>query len=326
MNLKAIGKWSLAVVFGSLVLIAGPVSTVQAEEWTPAGPIKLLIGFRAGGGTDTQSRLIAEELEKRKGWKIIPENVAGKGGVVMSGQLKEQPADGLSIGMAVTESYGYNMIASKKSGYTKDDFTFLTTTTGSQMGIYAKTERGWKTIADVVAAMSGGEEIAFGTMSPKLADGAFLLGEKLGVKFNIVTGLKGGKGIMNALVADDIDIGWGAGIQSKGVRSGQFVNLASGETKRLDISPDAPTLTELGLAYDFGAKFVLVAPAGISDAARSALTNAIQEIVRDPATKANQFINKSYSGPVLISGAELDAFISNGIEASRSLLEAASGG
>jgi tripartite-type tricarboxylate transporter receptor subunit TctC len=325
MRFTSLGRYGLLAAIGGLLSVAGPGATSQAAEWKPAGPIKLMIGFRAGGGTDTQSRLIAEELEKRRGWKIIPENVAGKGGVVMSRKLMKQPADGLSIGMAVTESYGYNMIASKKTGYKVSDFTFLTTTTGSNMGIYAKVSRGWKTIADVVAAVKGGKKISIGTMSPKLADGAFLLGEALGIKFNIVTGLRGGKGIMNALVADDIDIGWGAGIQTKGVRAGRFVNLASGEIKRLKMSPNAPTMTELGVPFDFGAKFVFVAPAGISADARATLTGAIQEIVRDPSTKASQFINRSYSGPDLISGAALDAFIENGIEASRTLLKVASG-
>ncbi len=39
-----------------------------AAGWTPPGPIKLLIAFRAGGGADTQARLIAEELEAKLGW------------------------------------------------------------------------------------------------------------------------------------------------------------------------------------------------------------------------------------------------------------------
>jgi tripartite-type tricarboxylate transporter receptor subunit TctC len=323
MKIKSVASGFVIAGLSGLFLAAGPVASVKAQGWKPSGPIKLMIGFRAGGGTDTQSRLIAEELEKRHGWKIIPENVPGKGGVVMSKKLKSQPADGLAIGMAITESYGYNMIASKKAGYTIKDFTYLTTTTGSRMGIYAKKSRGWKSIKDVVAAMKAGKKLSIGTMSPKLEDASVLLNQALGVKFNIVSGLRGGKGIMNALVADDIDIGWGAGIQTKGVLSGQYVNLLSGETKRLSISPDAPTMSEIGVPFDFGAKFIFVAPAGLSAAARTTLTSAIQDIVRDKTSKANMFINKSYSGPVLISGAKLDAFIANGISASKKLMASA---
>ena len=324
MTFRTVASGVVFAAIGGLIFASAPVGSAKAEGWKPAGPIKLMIGFRAGGGTDTQSRLIGEELEKRRGWKIIPENVPGKGGVVMSRKLKKQPADGLAIGMAITESYGYNMIASKKAGYGIKDFTYLTTTTGSRMGVYVKKSSGWKSIKDVVAAWKSGKKISIGTMSPKLEDASVLLNQALGVKFNIVSGLRGGKGIMNALVANDINIGWGAGIQTKGVLAGQFVNVISGETKRLKISPDAPTMTELGVPYDFGAKFMFVAPPGLSSAARSTLTSAIQEIVRDKSTKANQFINKSYSGPVLISGAKLDAFIAGGVSASKKLLAAAS--
>ncbi|TKJ36327.1 hypothetical protein CEE37_15100 [candidate division LCP-89 bacterium B3_LCP] len=74
------------------------VSSAQAE-WQPKGPIKLWIGFGAGGGTDTQARSLAAELENLRGWRIIPENKAGGGGAVMAASLKNAPADGQTIGL-----------------------------------------------------------------------------------------------------------------------------------------------------------------------------------------------------------------------------------
>ena len=102
------------------------ITTTAQAEWKPKGPISVMIGFAAGGGTDTQARFIAEELKNRKGWTIIPSNITGKGGVVMARKLKNLPNDGLSIGMAVTEVFGYNMLASKKAGYKVSDFTYIT--------------------------------------------------------------------------------------------------------------------------------------------------------------------------------------------------------
>jgi tripartite-type tricarboxylate transporter receptor subunit TctC len=297
-----------------------PALTAFAE-WTPGGPIKLLVAFRAGGGTDTQARMIAEELEARKGWKIIPGNVTGKGGAVLAKKIKDEPNDGLTIGMAVTETFSYGMIAAKNPGYSADDFTYLTTTTGSQMGVVAMTGNGWKNFDDVVAATKGGKQMRFGVMSPKLADGAYLLGKQYGVDFNIVM-LKGGKGVMNALNAGDIDIGWGAGIQTKAVLAGDMINLLSGETTRLHISPDAPTMTEIGVPYDFGAKFVFFAPAGIPEEARTTLSSAIGEIINDKSTKASQFVTKAFSGPLVIAGDELTRHIKGKITASRELMAA----
>ena len=55
--------------------IAASAVSATAADWTPPGPIKLMIAFAAGGGADTQARLIAEEMEARTGWQFIPEQV-----------------------------------------------------------------------------------------------------------------------------------------------------------------------------------------------------------------------------------------------------------
>ncbi|MFY0614344.1 MAG: hypothetical protein JXQ99_22640 [Hyphomicrobiaceae bacterium] len=72
----------------AVALVSGPAMA----EWKPKGPIKLWIGFGAGGGTDTQGRAIAEAIEKLKGWRIIPENNAGAGGISEGFALVATPA------------------------------------------------------------------------------------------------------------------------------------------------------------------------------------------------------------------------------------------
>lgn len=291
-------------------------------EWKPKGPITLMIAFAAGGGADTQARLIAEEIEARKGWKIIPEAVTGKGGGVLAARLAKQPADGTAIGMTVSESVGYNMLAEKNPGYSEKDFTFLATTAGTEMGIVAKAARGWKTLADVTAAMKKGEKVSFGAMSQKLGDGAYLLGKAQGVQYNIVE-LKGGKAVLDAITAGDVDIGWVAGIQARGVAAGDLVNLASGEARRLSMSPNAPTVKELGLNADFGVYFMFMAPKGLPAEARDALANAIKEAATDPKSKANAYIVKSFGAPDVITGAALDKMLAEDVESSKALLKAA---
>ena len=307
-----------------LCLIAAALAVPMAAqaEWKPKGPITLMIAFAAGGGADSQARLIAEEIEARKGWKIIPEAVTGKGGGVMAARLAKQPADGTAIGMTVSETFGYNMVAEKNPGYSEKDFTYLTTTAGTQIGIVAKTSRGWKTLADVTAAMKKGEKVSFGAMTQKLGDGAYLVGKAQGVQYNIVE-LKGGKAVLDAITAGDVDIGWVAGPQGRAVAAGDLVNLASGEAKRLKMSPDAPTVKELGLNADFGIHFMFVAPKGLSAEARNALANAIKEVVNDPKSKANAYITKAFGEPETISGAALDKIVADDIASSKALLAAA---
>ena len=57
-------------------------SAVAMADWQPSGPIKLMIAFAAGGGADTIARQVADELQKRHGWEIIPQQVTGGGGTV----------------------------------------------------------------------------------------------------------------------------------------------------------------------------------------------------------------------------------------------------
>ena len=314
-------KKLLIAGIAALGLVAGSAFSAMAN-WAPSGPMKMMIAFKAGGGADTQARMIAEELEARHGWKIIPENVTGKGGANLARALKEEANDGTAIGMAVTETYGYNMVsAGAKAGYTQADFTAITTTAGFQMGVVALTSKGWNSWDDVVAAAKGGQDIRFGVMSPKLADLAYLLGQHTGVDLNIVS-VKGGKGVMNGLNAGDLDVGWGAGIQTKAVLAGDMVNLVSGLSSRLTASPDAPTLAEMGIDFNADGYFMLSAPAGLSDEARDAIAAAVAEIVTDKSTKAGGFIAKGFGGAVVISGAELDAAMAADAEAAGALMAA----
>lgn len=304
-------------------LIFGVFGNSAIAEWNPSGPLKLMIAFKAGGGADTQARLIAEELQARRGWKIIPTQVTGKGGLNLAKTLKKEPNDGTVIGIIVSETLDYNLIAAKKSGMQLKDFTTLTTTAGFQMGIVALTSNGWKTFNDVIKAAKGGQKIRFGVMSPKLADIAYLLGKANGVEFNIVMA-KGGKGVMNSLNAGDIDVGFVAGIQAKAVQAGDMVNLASALSEPLKQTPEAPLLKDLGLEFNSDGYFMFIAPAGLSEEARTVLSDAIAEIIADPSTKAGGFVKKAFGGAAVIKGAELDQFMTGQVKSAKALLKAAS--
>ncbi|MBE1283350.1 MAG: tripartite tricarboxylate transporter substrate-binding protein [Rhodobacteraceae bacterium] len=310
-------KTGLAAI-GMAVMATGAF----AADWTPPGPIKLMIAFKAGGGADTQARLIAEELEAKMGWKFIPEQVTGKGGLNMAAALKDQPNDGTAIGMAVTETFGYNMAAAN-AGFTPEDFTGLTTTAGFQMGVVALSSKGWTSFDDMIAAAKGGEDIRFGVMSPKLADLAYLLGQAHGVEFNIVS-VKGGKGVMNGVNAGDLDVGFMAGIQAKGVAAGDLVNLASALSEPLVQTPEAPTFADLGVEYNADGYFVFVGPAGMPDDARLALSQAITDIVSDDTSKAGGLIAKAFGGASTISGDNLTALMAGDYANAGQLMAAAS--
>lgn len=300
--------------------ILGTSTATFADDWTPPGPIKMVIAFAAGGGADTQARLIAEELEAAHGWKIIPEQVTGKGGLNAVNALKDGATDGTVIGMIVTETLGYNMAAAKAGQPT--DVTSITTTAGTQMAIVALASKGWKTFADVIKAAKGGEDIRFGVMTGMLGDLAYITGKENGVDFNIIS-VKGGKAVMNGLNAGDMDVGFGAGIQAKAVAAGDMVELASARSDALKNSPNAPLLSEFGVDYVNETAFLFAGPPDMDPAARDAIAAAIAGVVTTEGGKANAFITKAFGGPVIISGDELNAAVQQDFDSSGALIAAA---
>lgn len=312
---------SFAKFFAIALMVLAPFSGAVAE-WKPAGPIKFVIAFTAGGGADTQARLIGEEVGARKGWKFIYDNVTGKGGSNAANAVKGVKPDGMTIGMAVVETFSYNPLASKKAGYTSGDFDYLVTTAPTQMGLVAKSAKGWKSIDDLVRAATGGSKpLSIAIMSPRLADAAYVIEKKYGIKLNQVK-VQGGKGSLNSIVAGDVDLGFVAGIHAKSVKSGDLVNLASAESDRLTMSPNAKTMKELGLPYDFGAKFLVFGPKGMPADAKAAIVAAITEVVKDPASKTRKFIERAFGSPPLISGPALDKSVAESVKENQGLIDA----
>ena len=322
--------YKMVAALGAALLIGTGSS---AQDWSPPGPVKLMIAFRAGGGADTQARMIASALEAKLGWQFIPEQVTGKGGLNLANALKDQPVnmlkalsqqpgDGTAIGMAVTESLGYNL-ATSDAGLAASDFVGLSTTAGFQLGIIGQTEDGWKTMQDVIAAAKGGQQIKVGVMSPRLADLTYLLEKANDVSFNIVS-YRGGKAVLDAIVAGDVDVGYVAGPQAKGVAAGDLVELASALSVPLKATPDAPLLSDLGVNFDADGYFVFVAPAGLPPEAQEAFAKAIASVVTDQNEKVTGIINKVFGGAVTIQSTELDSYLQQGFDAAGALLEAVS--
>ena len=204
-----------AVMLGTAALML--TVSQAAAEWAPSGPIKLLIGFGAGGGTDTQARALASEIEALKGWRVIPENMGGAGGAVMAASLKGEPADGLTIGMALDTTFSFYPIG--KDEFTLGDFTFLTTTAASQTGVIARADSGWTTLADVAAAARNGEKIVWTNYSEQTELASEAIARALDIDVNHVRG-KGGKSGVNSLVAQDANLAWGGGAQRGLVAAG----------------------------------------------------------------------------------------------------------
>ncbi|MBT9385389.1 hypothetical protein KM176_16065 [Pseudooceanicola sp. CBS1P-1] len=290
----------------SAALSLGAQAETPTLPWTPSGQITMMIGFQAGGGADSLARVLSDALSATYGWTVVPENIAGRGGAAMAEALKKEPADGLTIGFTVSQSLAYDPQIAMIPTYGLEDFDFLSSVTGSQVGIVARADRGWKTLGDVIEAARAGQKISFAAMTQQLSDGTYVIGKHNGVAFTSVN-VQGGRGGVNAVMAQDVDIAWAGGTQASSVSSGDLVNLASGEATPLIMSPDAPLLSQYDVPYDFGAKFLLIAPAGLPEEVKTSLEQAVAGLLNDPDSALHTLTVRNFSGPEVVQGAALRA-------------------
>ncbi|SDI00407.1 tripartite tricarboxylate transporter substrate-binding protein [Alloyangia pacifica] len=304
-------KFKIGATVAAFVLTCTPQLSLAADNdlpWEPSGQVTMMIGFNAGGGADSLARMLAEGLNSRFGWNVVPENVPGRGGAAMNEALKDEPADGLAIGVTVSQSLTYDPQVAMTPTFELDDFDYLSSLTGSQVGIVARADRGWSTLGDVIEAAKSGEDITFASITQKFSDGTYVIGKRNGVEFTSVNA-EGGRGGLNAVMADDVDIAWVGGAQASSVLSGDVVNIASGEEAALQVSPDAPLLTEYDVPYTFGVKFMVIAPAGLPEDVKTTYMTAISELLNDPESQLAQLTVKGFSGPDLVQGDALRADI-----------------
>ncbi|WP_177142434.1 tripartite tricarboxylate transporter substrate binding protein [Variovorax sp. YR266] len=92
-----------------------PPATVRAQAW-PSRPIKLIVPYAAGGGTDIIARSIATRLSVRIGQPVVVENKAGAGGAIGFDAGVKAPADGYTL-IFITSAYATNAATGRKMAY-----------------------------------------------------------------------------------------------------------------------------------------------------------------------------------------------------------------
>ena len=139
-----------------------------AQAAFPEKPIKLVVGFRAGGGTDTLATALAKEMETILGQPVVKEIKAGAGGGKAAAAVKKAEPDGYTLVMAVTPTFAFNpAYAPKKTPYTKDDFDYLETIAKAQQeAVYARTDAPYNTWAEMLAYAKKGNKLTYSAVTP----------------------------------------------------------------------------------------------------------------------------------------------------------------
>ena len=261
----------------------------QAQAW-PAKPIKLVVPFPPGGGTDVAARIIGERLSARLGQPVIIDNKPGASTAIGVVMVSAAEPDGYTLLFSGSTSYTVNPAVRSKLGY--DPFKQLSPiamVTRAPLVLVTSATGPYKTLKDALAkakASPGTVTYAtFGTGSaPHLA--GELLADAAGVKFSAVP-YKGSAEADIGVARGDIALGIDTmAAVNPLVQSGKLRVLAVISEKRSALMPTVPSYGELQLtAALLDAWYAVAAPAGVSPAVRSQVLQALTAVIAEPEVR-----------------------------------------
>src|SRR5450759_839302 len=230
----------------ALALQAGPV----AAQGFPAKPVRMIIGFAAGGTTDLVGRLVAQRLGDSWGQTVVVENRTGASGMIAAEAVAKAPA-----------LYG-------KAPYDATrDFTPITLMGSTPTIMVVNPAFPAKTFAEFAElAKKSGVPLAYGSggigSSPHMA--GELLSAQLGIRMTHIP-YKGESPALTDTMGGQVPIMFGnISVAVPHIKSGKLRALASTGAARSPLLPDVPTVAESGLKdFSIATWFGLLGPAGM---------------------------------------------------------------
>jgi tripartite-type tricarboxylate transporter receptor subunit TctC len=239
------GKAALAFVTLS-VLAATPS---HAQDW-PKQPIRIVVGFGAGGGTDIAARIVAQPLSEMLGQPVVVENRVGAGGSIGSAAVAKAPPDGYTL-LVNSNAHSVNPAIYAKLPYdTLKDFVDIAPLAMQPNVLVVDAGSPYKTVIDLVkVARARPGALNWGHAGN--GTGTHLNAEKFVAAAKIeVTQVpyKGTPEVIQAILGGSVDCFWApisAAIPY--IRGGRVRPLAVSTHMRTSLLPDVPTTAEAGV-------------------------------------------------------------------------------
>jgi tripartite-type tricarboxylate transporter receptor subunit TctC len=270
---------------------AAALPTIASAAWGqtyPSRPVRVIVGWAAGGPVDIIARLMAQSMSERLGQQFIVENRPGAGGNIAIGAVARAAADGYTL-LQITMADAINVTFYEKLNFnfSRDIAPIASVCRGS--GVMVVNASFWaETIAEFIAyakANPGKISMASGAGSP-----AHLTGEL----FKIMTGIdmlhvpyRSSAAALTNLLGGDVEVVF-ADLPSsiEYIKVGKLRPLAITSASRLEALPDIPTLTELLPGCEASAWHGIGAPKGTPTAVIELLRQAINAALADPRLRA----------------------------------------
>lgn len=305
----------------ALAALSGPVSA----QAFPSKPVKLVVPFSAGSGTDIAARAVGEAMSRGLGQPVVIENRPGAGGTVAAAAVARGEADGHTVLVPSSGHAANPSIYPNLSYDTLRDLTGVTPLVALPNVLVVNPAKGWKSVADLVAAAKA-KPGALNYASAGVGSATHFNAEK----FRLQAGLnavhvpfKGTPEAMTDVIGGRSD--WFFAPLASAlplIREGKLQALAVSTPKRSAQLPEVPTTVEAGVpGSDYTFWVALVVPAATPPAALGRLQQEAAKALAAP--ELIERLAKLGAEPMVMPSAEFNAFLRAEVDAAARIVKAA---
>lgn len=311
---------SMALAFA---LAMSLIAAAQAQTAWPAKPIKILVGYAAGGSTDVTARIIAQALSERLGQPVLIENRAGAGGNIAAEAAAKADPDGYTLLMATSSTFATNPALYKSLPFdVQADFAPIAVTAFIPNLMVVNPAVPANNLKDFIAyAKANPGQLNYGSAgngTSQHISGA-LFSSLAGVQMTHIA-YRGGAPAVNDLLGGQIHVLFAPLVEVvQQVRAEKLRALGITTAKRSPLLPEVPTIAETLPGYEVTLWNGLLAPAKTPPEIIDRINRAAIDALRSEEVKAK--LAEQGSEPVGNTPAEFKAFIGSELAKWKKLVE-----
>ena len=284
-------SWPLLFILSCFLYFTASFAVIAQPAPFPLKPIRLIVGYPAGGASDVAARIVAQKLSERLMQSVVVENRPGSAGNIGAELAAKSVADGYTLLLA-TISLSINPSLYAKLSYDPiKDFSPISMISSTPFLLVVNTKSPFKNAKDFLETAKGKGALRVGEINYASAgngSGSHLFTELLstsgGLRMTHIP-YKGAAPAVNDLLASQVDVAFDNIMTSLPlVRAGKLRALAVSTKSRSSVAPDIPTLDEVGLnGFDANAWFGLFAPSATPREIINLLSVQVAEVLKDSA-------------------------------------------
>ena len=266
----------------ALSCAAGPAA---AQEYA-SKPVRMVVPYAPGGGTDVLSRAIGERLQGALGQPVLIENRPGANGAIGSELVAKSAPDGYTL-VVVTGTHVINPFLQKVPFDTLKDFTPVTFAALSKMVLVSGLQQPFASVKELIAyAKANPGKVAIGNSEAATMLTGELLKLMAGIDLQQVP-YKGGAPLMTDVVGGHIPVAVTSVTTVMPFYKGHKLRVLGVSSKqRSGAMPDVPTIAEAGVpGYDVQSWYAILGPRGLPKPIADKLQREVAKIVATPAMK-----------------------------------------